>query len=55
LIGEPISPFKMILSRFSSSDGIADKSAWVYGCAGCLNISSLEANSTICPMYMTPT
>ena len=34
-------------------NGMADSNDFVYGCRGCLNNSSLVANSTILPKYIT--
>ena len=38
-----------------SGIGIADMSAWVYGCSGSRNISRRSATSAILPRYMTAT
>src|SRR5690625_2398649 len=54
-IGEGTSPFKMIRSFLTSGSGIgmADKSAFVYGCCGFSNKDVLSAISTIFPKYIT--
>ncbi len=51
------SPFRMIRSRFraGSGIGIAERRAWVYGCSGRLNSSSVGARSTTLPRYITTT
>ena len=55
LIGEVTSPL-MISSfflYFKDAIGIAFKSAFVYGCSGWANSSSVGASSTHCPKYIT--
>ena len=54
-MGEVISPFNRILSLRLSRDGIgiADNSAWVYGCVGWANSSSDGAFSISFPRYIT--
>ena len=54
--GEGISPFNTIRFIFTSGFGlgIAEKSAWVYGCKGFEKISFFDPNSTIEPRYITP-
>src|SRR5690606_10434895 len=58
-MGLGTSPGKIILSLLDSTSGsgtgIADIRAFVYGCRAFLYSSSLDANSTITPRYMTAT
>ena len=57
LRGLGTSPARVMRSRFlvGSGIGMADISAWVYGCAGLPNRSSREAISAILPRYITAT
>ena len=57
LAGEGISPFKRIRSFLTSdpASGIAENSAFVYGCSGFPKISAVSPDSTMPPRYITPT
>ncbi len=54
-MGLGTSPGNVILLFFASGSGIgmAESKAWVYGCNGCSNSSSVSAISTNFPRYMT--
>ena len=56
-MGEGTSPSSTIRPdlRRGSGTGIAESSAWVYGCLGSRYRSRLDAISTRRPRYMTPT